>query len=52
MKWVVDIKGKAGSRSFEISVLLDTNSHGKASYGWFGKDKLLISNELNGETGI
>lgn len=41
--WVVDIKGAASDESFEISVLRDSNSHGKRSYGWFGKDKLLIS---------
>ncbi len=42
-KWVVNIKGKAGSASFEISVVRDDNEHGKSSYGWFGEDKLLIS---------
>lgn len=42
-KWVVAIKGKAGERYFEISVLRDDNEHGKASYGWFDADKLLIT---------
>jgi hypothetical protein len=42
MKWVVDVKGKA-NESFEISVLLSDNTHGKKSYGWFGEDKLFIS---------
>lgn len=40
--WEVDIKGTPG-KSFEISVLLAENKHGKRSYGWFGPDKLLIS---------
>jgi hypothetical protein len=42
-KWVVDIKGKAGEHSFEISVLRESNSHGRKSFGWFGPDKLLIT---------
>ncbi len=42
-KWVVDVKGFAGAESFEISVLRDSNAGGKLSYGWFGKDKLLIT---------
>ena len=42
-KWVVDIKGKAESRSFEITVLRDDNEHGKRSYGWIDENKLLIS---------
>jgi hypothetical protein len=42
-KWIVDIKGMAGSRSFEISVLREDNQLGIKSYGWFGSDKLLIT---------
>lgn len=42
-KWVVDVKGCAGSECFEISVLRDDNNHGKRSYGWFGDEKLLIT---------
>lgn len=42
-KWVVATKGGPSVDSFEISVLRDDNKHGKASYGWFDKDKLLIS---------
>ena len=42
-KWVVDVKGRAGSDSFEITVLRDDNEHGKRSYGWIGEDKLLIT---------
>jgi hypothetical protein len=41
--WKVDVKGSQGSDSFEISVIRSENAHGFASYGWFGKDKLLIS---------
>ena len=48
-KWVVDIKGKAGSETFEISVLRDDNTIGKSSYGWIGKNKLLIT-QNNGHT--
>lgn len=42
-KWVVDIKGEAESKIFEISVLRDDNNHGKLSYGWFDENKLLIT---------
>ena len=42
-KWVVDVKGSAGKTPFEITVLRDNNEHGKLSYGWIGKDKLLIT---------
>lgn len=40
--WVVNIKGEAGDKDFEISVLRDDNEHGKKSYGWFDESKLLI----------
>lgn len=43
-KWVVDIKGEPCSKLFEISVLRDNNQHGKDSFGWFGENKLMISN--------
>lgn len=42
-KWVVDIKGGYTTDIFEICVLRSDNKHGKESYGWIGKDKLLIS---------
>ena len=42
-KWIVDVKGKKGSSSWEISVIKSTNSHGFESYGWFDDDKLLVS---------
>lgn len=42
-KWVVDVKGEAGSKSFEITVLRDDNDLGKRSFGWIGENKLLIT---------
>ncbi len=43
-KWEVDIKGGAGQKCFEISVLRSDYALGKRSYGWFYDDrKLLIS---------
>lgn len=41
--WIVEAKGCVGSRSFEISVIRTSNVHGRKSYGWFDKDKLLIT---------
>ena len=45
MKWIVNIKGKPESTSFEISVVRDDNEHGKLSYGWIGDDKILITHD-------
>jgi hypothetical protein len=42
-KWEVNIKGTYETHHFEISVVTENNLHGKQSYGWFDKDKLLIS---------
>lgn len=42
MKWIVDIKG-APDRNFEISVVRSDNTHGIASYGWHGPNKIHIS---------
>jgi len=42
-KWIVNIKGKANSSAFEISVVREDNAHGIRSYGWFDEAKLLIS---------
>ena len=42
-QWIVNVKGKANSGSFEVSVVRSGNVHGALSYGWFGEDKLLIS---------
>lgn len=41
--WEVNVKGNKGSNDFEISVLRKNNEHGHASYGWFDKNKLLIT---------
>ena len=41
--WEVHIKGSANKPSFEISVIRKNNDHGHRSYGWFDKDKLLIT---------
>lgn len=43
MKWIVNIKGRAGRVPFEISVVREDNKHGILSYGWFNEHKLLIS---------
>lgn len=40
--WIVDIKGDANESSWEISVILETNTHGFRSYGWFDNEKILI----------
>lgn len=41
--WIVKIFGGPNKKSFEISVVRKENKHGQNSYGWFDKDKLLIS---------
>src|SRR5688572_3492598 len=41
--WLVNVKGSAENRSFEISVVRTSNTHGRSSYGWFDENKLLIS---------
>jgi hypothetical protein len=43
MTWEVHTKGGPNRSSFEIAVLRSDNQHGKASYGWFDSDKLLVS---------
>lgn len=42
-KWIVSTKGGPEKTHFEISVLRENNAFGQRSYGWFDKDKLLIS---------
>ena len=42
-KWTVQVFGKCGSDSWEISVVRLDNVHGKKSWGWFDDSKLLIS---------
>jgi hypothetical protein len=43
-KWVVNVIDSfdEDDGTFEISVLKDSNNHGKQSYGWIGTDKILI----------
>ena len=41
-EWKVDVKGKAGERSWEISVIHHKNERGFSSYGWFGENKEYI----------
>ena len=41
--WKVQIKGRRGSGSWEISVIRKDNKHGQESWGWFDKNKLLVS---------
>ena len=40
--WVAQVFGDPDSESWEISVVRP-GTHGTISWGWFGKDKLLIS---------
>ena len=42
-KWVVHTKGGYTTDGFEICVIRDNNKHGKESYGWFDKNKILVS---------
>ena len=42
-KWVVHTKGGYTTEHFEVCVIRDDNKHGKQSYGWIDKDKILIS---------
>lgn len=41
--WKVQVFGDVNSGSFEISVVWSENAHGQQSWGWFDKEKLLIS---------
>lgn len=41
-KWIVNVFGKAGADSWEISVVKSKYKRGRESYGWFGRDKILI----------
>lgn len=42
-RWIVEVKGGAGERNFEIAVVRNDNDLGRRSYGWFNENKLLIS---------
>lgn len=41
--WKVQVFGERCGRSWEISVVRESNKHGQRSWGWFGEDKLLVS---------
>lgn len=41
--WEVNVKGKKCSKTFEISVIRQSNQLGHQGYGWFDTTKLLIS---------
>lgn len=42
-EWLVQILGNPNAQSWEISVVRKSNKHGQESWGWFDKDKILIS---------
>ena len=42
-EWIVHTTGGPNEGAFEITVLRRGNTHGQLSYGWFDKDKILIS---------
>ena len=42
-KWKVQVFGKRGAKEWEISVVKESNTHGQQSWGWFGPDKIRIS---------
>ena len=41
--WEVQVKGKACSESWEISIVRQSNQLGHESWGWFDDNKLLVS---------
>jgi hypothetical protein len=43
--WIVDIKGAALQRDWEISLVRSSNKHGQESCGWFDEDKILIGHD-------
>jgi len=42
-KWLAQVKGDPDTARWEISIVREDNEHGRASWGWFDEDKLLIS---------
>lgn len=44
-KWIVKKRGGPNRTGWEISVIRSSNKHGKRSYGWFDKNKILISHD-------
>jgi hypothetical protein len=47
-KWVVEVKGRPEEGHFEISIIRENNYQGKASWGWFGDNKLLVTHNGTG----
>ena len=41
-KWVVSIKGAAGEKNCEVSVVHESNQHGLISYGWPCRWKIIV----------
>lgn len=41
-RWQVNVFGEKCSDDWEIAVVREDSEHGLSSYGWFGKDKLLV----------
>ena len=41
-KWVVSIKGAAGQKHCEVSVVHESNQHGLISYGWPSRWKIIV----------
>lgn len=42
-KWLVNLKGSVQEKIYEISIVRENNNHGIISFGWFGKNKVLIA---------
>lgn len=50
-KWVVSTQGEPVDPEdfeFEVSIVLDSFTHGKESTGWAGTDKIIILDGSNG----
>lgn len=41
-QWLVQVFGRRGDSSFEISIVRENNHHGRKSWGWFDANKLLV----------
>lgn len=41
-QWIVHTKGGPVQESWEIAVVRASDTHGQASYGWFGATKIMI----------
>lgn len=42
-KWIPQVLGDPDGDNWEISVVREDNTHGRKSWGWFGKNKFLVS---------